>query len=600
MKPRWLLEAGGAALLLLLPDFCPLVLPRNIAFYHHRLPVTNIVGGVLLDLLGAAIAGAVLIVLLSRLPAVPRRVMGACLAALVCWRAAGVFSIVFGLWNTNLGLARAAQSSGIYWAVAHFWNRFGRFSAYGLILLFVALAWFKAGVSARIVRATRFSLAAFSFCAIWIVPKLVGIALAQPVHVAPVQASIQPQSAPGRRIIWLLFDELSYNLLFDHHPPGLPTPNFQHLYSTSISFGNLDPVGYYTDRVIPSLLLGSRFDQIASTSAGKLLYLDESNHRWEAYDPQHTLFALARSDGWNPGVAGWYIPYCRTFGSVLSACSWVPGIQEDLPLERDGASESKSALANALVLPEAPLARLVLGKRGGRTAMLDQNIRDYLQVMKNADGLIRDGNIRLIFVHLPVPHPPGFYNRRTHQLSASGDYLDNLVLADDTLGVLRQEINRTPWAGQTTLIVSSDHSWRVPLWRAGNDWTAEEERISQGRFDPRPVFIIHFPGQDSGREIQGSFSELIEHKVVAGMLTNEVTAPSNLQSRLWLPVRASKRSDRAPFKKGIVLRLAQFRRRKCLTRVLRAAQTEGAVCIEQSGLYFAAGGSDSGGFFPFQ
>ncbi len=546
MKGRWLLEAVGAALLLLLPDFCPLILPRKIAFYHHRLPVTNIVGGVLLDLLGAAILGTILIVLFSRMSAGWRRGVGACLAALVCWRAAGVFSIVFGLWNSNLGLARAAQSSDAYWGIMHFWSRFGRFSAYVLVLLFAGLAWVMPTVLARIVRAVRFGLAAFSFCALWIVPQLMALALARPVKPAPVQASVKLHPAHRRRIIWVLFDELSFNLLFDHHPPALPTPNLQNLYDTSVSFGNLDPVGYYTDRVIPSLLAGFRIDQIASTSRGELLFFNMQDHRWDAYDSRHTLFALASANGWNPGVAGWYIPYCRTFGAVLSSCSWVPGIQEDLPIERDGASESKSAMANALVLPEAPLTRLVSGKRRGRTAMLDHNIRDYLQVMKNAGGLIQDGNIRFIFLHLPVPHPPGFYNRKTHRLTAGGDYLDNLVLADDTLGVLRQEIDRTPWASQTTLIVSSDHSWRVPLWRTGNDWTAEEERISQGRFDPRPVFIIHFPGQDSGEEISESLPELVEYQIIAGMLTDEIKVPGDLQSRLLLPAPVSRQSAMVP------------------------------------------------------
>jgi len=32
-----------------------------------------------------------------------------------------------------------------------------------------------------------------------------------------------------------------------------------------------------------------------------------------------------------------------------------------------------------------------------------------------------------------LPHPPGIYDREHHMLRSGGSYLDNLVLADDTL-----------------------------------------------------------------------------------------------------------------------------------------------------------------------
>lgn len=527
MRGRWLLEAAGAALLFLLPYFYPLVVPRNITLYHHRFPVSNIVGGLLLDLLGAFVVGLVLIAILSRMLERPRRVISACMAALVCWRAAYVFTIGLHLWSSSLGQTRAVSGSDSQWMSAYFWNRFWHFSPYGFVIFFAALALSVPAVSQRVVRAVCLGLSAFSFCAIWIVPKLVEVAYARPARIALARISQQRKDDPGRRIVWILFDEGSYDLLFDHHPPGLATPNFGHLHSTSISFGNLQPVGFYTDRVVPSLISGFPIEQISSTTSGKLLYLDE-HQRWQPYDPEYTLFALAQSEGWNPGVAGWYVPYCRTFGSILSRCSWVPGIQGDLPLEREGASENKSALANALILPEAPLARLGSHGHGGRTDLLELNMRDYHRMMNNAQVLMADGNIHFVFLHLPVPHPPGFYNRSTHQLSPGGNYLDNLVLADDALGELQQEINRTPWARQTTLIVSSDHSWRVPMWRNSRDWTAEEERISHGQFDPRPIFLIHFPGEVNGREILAPQSEFVEHEIVSAMLTGKIKDPNDL------------------------------------------------------------------------
>ena len=148
--------------------------------------------------------------------------------------------------------------------------------------------------------------------------------------------------------------------------------------------------------------------------------------------------------------------------------------------------------------------------------------------MADASKLIRDGQLLFVFIHLPVPHPPGFYDRNSHQLSARGNYLDNLVLADDTLQQIQLEIAQTPWAADTTLIISSDHSWRIPIWRNQPGWTAEEERVSGGVFDTRPVFVIHFPGQIEGTAITAKESELLEHDIVAAMLDGKVDSPESL------------------------------------------------------------------------
>jgi hypothetical protein len=132
-----------------------------------------------------------------------------------------------------------------------------------------------------------------------------------------------------------------------------------------------------------------------------------------------------------------------------------------------------------------------------------------------------------------VPHPPGFYNRNTHQLCKCGSYFDNLVLADDTLLQLQQEINHTSSANQTTLIVSSDHSWRARLWKGGEFWTAEEERVADaGPIDPRPVFLMHFPGEKSAVSISKPEPALIEHDVIAAMLQDKIETPDDLQSFL--------------------------------------------------------------------
>jgi hypothetical protein len=251
------------------------------------------------------------------------------------------------------------------------------------------------------------------------------------------------------------------------------------------------------------------------------------------FDASDSLFEQAHMLGWNPAIAGWYNPYCRLLPRILTACFWTPGIQTFTPFEDAGASEGNSAFANALALPLSSITELFEGDRTG-DELRRLNVEDYRSILHQASGLIRDGDLHFIFLHLPIPHPPGAYDRRRHQLCPCGNYLDNLSLADDTLGELRKEIDGTPWASETTIIVSSDHSWRVPLWRRDSDWTAEEERVSKGQFDPRPVFLIHFAAQRTGVDIDAQVPELREHDVIASMLSGKIGDAEGLNNFVQL------------------------------------------------------------------
>ncbi len=128
-----------------------------------------------------------------------------------------------------------------------------------------------------------------------------------------------PVPAPGRgkvtnrdqRIVWLLFDELSYDQTFDHRFPGLAMPSFDDFKSKSVVFSDLKPVGINTDRVIPSFFLGRPVDKIRSDLDGEPMFQFAGSQQWQAFDANATLFADAHRLGWTTGVVGWFNPYCR-------------------------------------------------------------------------------------------------------------------------------------------------------------------------------------------------------------------------------------------------------------------------------------------------
>jgi hypothetical protein len=500
MRTREVLEGCGASLLLLFPDYLPLFHPQNHDLFHHTLPVMHLTGGLLIDLVWVATLVTGFLAVARSLHTTSRRIAEAMFAGLMLWSIVDVaFLVLFRMWF-HVGV------------LENQWQR----SVVVIPLLTGVLAYFAPRVSAIPVRLLRFAVVAFAFSALFIVPHLIRIALLHPAlqktaFSAPAPAA---SSAVTGRIIWILFDELSYQQTFERPGHGVALPNFQRLRSESVSFSDIRPAGYYTDRIIPSLFLGERFDDFRSDLSGRMLYKKEPQQRWVPYDANATLFALAQKSGWNPAIVGWYNPYCNFLAPVLSACFWT---SDAFPLEYYGASEDRSMAANALVLPKQVMEKLMNRANSGDT----RHIEDYEKLMAGAKAEIEDTRARFLYIHMPVPHPPGVYDRRTHTFRTDGSYLDNLVLADDALGELMKEIEASSAASATTVIVTSDHSWRIAIYRASPEWTVEEQYSSSRGFDDRPVLLVHFPGQHTGEEISTAVPEMLEHDMLAEMFQGE-------------------------------------------------------------------------------
>ncbi|UWZ85998.1 sulfatase-like hydrolase/transferase [Occallatibacter riparius] len=520
MKGRWVLEASGISLLISLPYLAEILFPGHLAIYHHHRALAHVLDGLLLAMVEILLIALGLIAFFHHFISFrPRAVAAAAFATLLVFRCINSIISIGEQWRAGLNrdLTEAAPAPLALATASHLWGIWPL--RIGLLVAVTALACWKPSVTQPFVRVTRFGLAGFAFCLLWIVPQILyfGHGL-KPT--SRVRASVNP--ARSKQIIWILFDELSYKFAFEQPPPGVDLANFRKLRSESVSLANVQSAGFYTDRIIPSIISGKKIDEIRSEAGRGLLYLNPEHH-WVRYDENQTLFGLAHAAGWNSAVVGWFNPYCRLFPSVLDSCLWEPGFLS-LKLESIGASEEKSSFANAQILAGAFLAgRLPSGEHEAAT-----RIAAFEKLMTGATSQIRDPESDFVFIHLSVPHPTGFYSRKTHEFCVCGNYIDNLQLADDSLGRLEEEIKHSARADQTTLIVSSDHSWRVPIWSQWKSWTAEEQRVSGGVFDARPAFLVHFPGQTSAIDIAEPEPELVEHDIIASMLQNKLESPAEL------------------------------------------------------------------------
>jgi hypothetical protein len=355
-----------------------------------------------------------------------------------------------------------------------------------------------------------------------------------PPFVADSRSASSPNSATRHRIVWILFDELSYQQVYERRFPGLRLPAFDRLADQSVVFTHVVPAGIRTERVIPSLFSGLPSDEIRVSADGQLRALrNPVTGAWQPFNQYDTVFQDARLAHYATGVAGWVNPYCRLLPEVLDRCFWIAHSPwtEYLQLNTWQAQ---------MIGPFRFLASYLSGVSGlgaqdarfGRTAA-DMHIADYVEIRDEADKLLSDPSIDFVFLHMPVPHPLGIYDRRRMTFATAGSsYLDNLALSDQYLAHVRLLLEQEHQWDSSTVVVMGDHSWRTELeWKRSPDWTPEEEQASHGgQFDDRPGFIVKMPMQQSTLPVNTPFPAVRTRALLDEILKNKVEAAAELKS----------------------------------------------------------------------
>jgi hypothetical protein len=70
------------------------------------------------------------------------------------------------------------------------------------------------------------------------------------------------------------------------------------------------------------------------------------------------------------------------------------------------------------------------------------------------------------------------------------------------------------------------------MWQFNADWSPEEESASQGKFDPRPLLMIHFSEQSHPVAVTEPFDQISLHSILVSMLQGQIASASGFQS--WL------------------------------------------------------------------
>jgi hypothetical protein len=384
-----------------------------------------------------------------------------------------------------------------------------------LLLLLRFNKWYR-----RVMRTGSAVAAALIVFAVCSFAQLIWVATWKP---APNQIdaawAIAPQ--PPRQhplLVWIVFDELSYDQVFEHRARDLNLANFDALRAQSTLFTDAQPAGYHTVKIIPSLLTGKIVDGIRYNFHNQLWVHHESESGWQPIDGAQTVFGDAEQAGWRTAAVGWYNPYCSIYADALQNCFWT---NHDM---FDGLMAQNASFADNVYTPLEQVVRELKSPSRADRHLCSFDVRHryqtHIDLQQHAFQLLHTDQADFVFLHFAIPHSPNIWSRIDGDYTQTCDssYLDNLALTDGVLGRLVTTLKASLRWDQTTLIVQGDHSWRIDAWNWLPAWTEEDDAASRGVFDQRPALIIHQPGQSQPQTVAAAWPILQVHGVVEQVL----------------------------------------------------------------------------------
>jgi hypothetical protein len=366
----------------------------------------------------------------------------------------------------------------------------------------VAVVWFHHGVS----RAAIAVLATLSpFCAVTF-----GQAIWKAAHYDAAEfanklpAPMIPQTKKVPRVVWFIADEWDYRLTFVDRDATLKLPEIDRLRAGSIFLDQAHPPGWETPISIPGYYAGRIVDRVRYDGPRELQIAFKDHLSLEPWSREPNVFERARQLGANTALVEWFHPTCRVLNG-LSYCRWWPMSMQHNSMG-DGFLEILRHQTRSLF--ETNILSLF-----GQSLSGEQHTRVYRAMLGDAEKLAIDPDFALTLVHLPIPHAPFVYNRRTGEFTLGNEpvrgYVDALALLDRTVGEIRGIMERAGVWDATTVIFTSDHSFR-------------EAETFDGKADERIPYLLKMSGQKDGISYGRKFNSVLTGDLALAILRGEV------------------------------------------------------------------------------
>lgn len=386
-------------------------------------------------------------------------------------------------------------------------------------------------------------------------------------HTLAGKLSGRTSTASKRKVVWIIFDEMDYDLAFGERPGRLKMPEFDRLRGESLFAERVSAPSRETLLSMPSFITGRKVVQVKAKTSDLHLRFENSND-WASFASVPNVFRTARNAGFNTAVAGWYHPYCRVLADDLADCASASNAPEESAISRAIASWPFGkralflALWNGSYLPLHTIRDLVnphpsvtsdpsrIHSNPLPSEGLLQDIRQIVQlkgrirreehiksvkfIAANASRMLRDADLNLVMIHFPTPHPEGIWNTKGQQFSADqqSDYVDNLALADHLLGSIRSTLESAGDWDSTAILISADHPFRATLWKAMPSWSSEMESLTRGKSLRYVPFLLKLPGHHASATTDRPFNNVVSASLVLQILQGQIAEPEQAVSFL--------------------------------------------------------------------
>jgi hypothetical protein len=319
---------------------------------------------------------------------------------------------------------------------------------------------------------------------------------------------------------------------------------------------------------MPALISGRRISNARPLNHSELLVTLADTQETVTWSSLPNLFTEARSSGFNTTLIGYYHPYCRVLRNSLTTCSswgapflvWKQSAVFTLPeamLNQVAQALNAIPFARRAELPEKLLkrSRSIQAKRG------ELYVQFYRRMVDEFKKVLTSRHDGLVFLHLPVPHVPFIYDRLTGQLVVEGSksYLDNLALADRTLGELRRAMEEQGIWEDAAILVTSDH-W----YRNKPSESFREQFAMRTLSDKRIPLLLKLPGEKRQVKYEAAFNSIIIHDLLLALLTDTARFAHPEEIVEFLDTN---RSIAPPLCEGWPLRLEKQAAAGCLNRL---------------------------------
>lgn len=343
-----------------------------------------------------------------------------------------------------------------------------------------------------------------------------------------VNGDREESRAKRKRVVWIIFDEFDERVAFKERPASVSLPEFDRFRAQTLVASAAHPPGAQTGQSVPALLDGSMVPGYEPRGETALAIRNEDKNQTVIWNSGMTIFAETSASGIKTGLAGVYFPYCAILGSSVTDC-------RDFRSFRTRESFT-NRIRRAIVLA---LDAIPFMDRLWLRSQLRNDVEEYQFAIREASSLAADQSFDLVYIHLPVPHPPAIYDRRSARLDVASrhSYLDNLALADVAFGDLRRAMEQSGVWAESSVIVTSDHWWRTYFWNSGPYWSPEDQSTSGGRMPEDIVpFMVKLSGNSDRLLYDRPFNTVISRKMIMAILKEGI--PTNADLARWLDKNA--------------------------------------------------------------